>query len=46
MENLKLIISPSPHVRDGDTTPRIMFDVLISLPARVAAAVYFFGFND
>ncbi|KLU40747.1 MAG: RnfABCDGE type electron transport complex subunit D [Limnochordia bacterium] len=45
MENLKLIISPSPHVRDGDTTPRIMFDVLISLLPAVAAAVYFFGFN-
>ncbi len=45
MENLKLIISPSPHVRDSDTTPKIMFEVLVSLLPVIAAAIYFFGFD-
>ena len=43
MEDLKLVISPSPHVRDTDTTEGIMVAVLISLIPVLAAAVYFFG---
>lgn len=45
MENLRLIVTPSPHVRDKDTTPNIMFAVLISLIPVAAASLYFFGFN-
>ena len=45
MEDLKLVISPSPHVRDTDTTEGIMVAVLISLIPVLAAAVYFFGFS-
>ena len=42
MEELRLLVSPSPHIRDTDTTEKIMFAVLISLLPVVAAAVYFF----
>lgn len=45
MEDLKLVISPSPHIRDKDTTQNIMFSVLVSLLPVLAAAVYFFGLN-
>lgn len=38
----KLIVSSSPHLRSGDTTQRIMLDVIIALaPASVAACVLF-----
>ena len=38
----KLILSPSPHVRDTATTTKIMLDVIIALvPAAVLSAVYF-----
>ena len=42
MDELKLLVSPSPHVRDTDTTEKIMFAVLIGLLPVVAAAIYFF----
>src|SRR5690554_2461348 len=45
MEDLKLVISPSPHIRDKDTTQNIMFSVLVSLLPVLVAAVYFFGLN-
>lgn len=41
----KLILSPSPHVRDSATTTKIMLDVIIALtPVAVLSAVYF-GFR-
>jgi len=45
VEDTRLIISPSPHVRDADTTQKIMFSVVIALIPSWAAATYFFGFN-
>lgn len=42
MENKKLIVSQSPHIRSQRSTKRIMLDVLIALsPAVVAGAVIF-----
>ena len=38
-----LLVSSSPHLRDGATTRRIMIDVVISLIPASAAGVYFFG---
>ncbi len=44
MEN-SLIMSSSPHLRDNDTTSRIMLDVVIALIPAAAAGVWFFGFR-
>ena len=41
----KLIVSPSPHVRDHATTSTIMRDVLIGLAPAMIAAVVIFGFR-
>ena len=45
MDDLKLIVAPSPHIRDNDTTEKIMFGVVIALLPVVAASIYFFGWN-
>ena len=38
----KLFVSPSPHLRRGDTTRRLMGDVIIALvPALIAAGIIF-----
>lgn len=41
----KLIVSPSPHIRDHATTSTIMRDVLIGLAPAMIAAVMIFGFR-
>ncbi len=41
----KLIVSPSPHIRDNATTSTIMRDVLIALVPALIAAVFIFGFR-
>jgi len=38
-----LIVSASPHLAGPDSTPRIMWDVVLSLLPIVAAAAWFFG---
>lgn len=40
---MELTVSSSPHIRSGDSTRRIMIDVLISLAPALAAGVIFFG---
>ncbi len=46
MEDLKLIVAPSPpHLRDTDTTEKIMSAVLISLLPVLAASIYFFRWD-
>ena len=40
---MRLTVSSSPHVRGGNSTSRIMGDVLISLIPAVFAATWFFG---
>jgi electron transport complex protein RnfD len=37
------IVSASPHVKGGDSTPTIMWSVVASLAPVVASAIYFFG---
>lgn len=41
--NKKLYISPSPHIHGGDSTRRLMRDVLIALLPAFAVAVVFYG---
>lgn len=45
MEDLKLVVAPSPHIRDTDSTQKIMFAVVISLLPVVAASIYFFRWD-
>ncbi len=45
MENSRLIVSISPHIRDEDSISRIMWTVVISLMPAVIAGIYFFGFR-
>lgn len=45
MEDLKLVVSPSPHVRDSDSTHNIMITVLIALLPVLVASVYFFRWD-
>ena len=40
---MKFDVASSPHIRSGDSTRRIMGDVLISLLPAVIAGVWFFG---
>lgn len=44
--NQKLYVSPSPHIRKGDTTKKIMLDVIIALIPAVIASVIIFGFRS
>lgn len=37
------MVSPSPHIRKGETTQRIMLDVLLALCPAVVASVVLFG---
>ncbi len=48
MENLrqKLIVSESPHIRQGDTTSGIMLDVIIALVPALIAGIVVFGFRS
>ncbi|MBR1563608.1 MAG: RnfABCDGE type electron transport complex subunit D [Ruminococcus sp.] len=39
----KLTVSPSPHVRSGTTTSKIMLHVMIGLTPALFMSVYFFG---
>ncbi len=39
----KITVSTSPFLHGGDTTPRIMWEVIFSLLPMVGAAYYFFG---
>jgi electron transport complex protein RnfD len=43
MEESRLIVSASPHMRDKDSIPKIMWTVVVSLVPAVIAGAYFFG---
>jgi len=45
LEHKPLILSPSPHVRDGDSTQKIMFTVVVALLPAWIASIYFFGLD-
>lgn len=38
-----LIVSPSPHIRENTSVPRVMYGVVIALIPAVAGSVYFYG---
>ncbi len=40
---MSLILSSAPHIRTGNTTTRLMTNVLIALAPCAAAGIYFFG---
>lgn len=42
MSEQGFVIRSSPHVREKDTTPRIMYRVILALLPAVVAAIYFF----
>ncbi|MEE0866802.1 MAG: RnfABCDGE type electron transport complex subunit D [Clostridia bacterium] len=43
MENLKLTVSSTPHVRENNSIEDIMLDVILALMPAAFAGVYFFG---
>ncbi|MEK7838174.1 MAG: RnfABCDGE type electron transport complex subunit D, partial [candidate division NC10 bacterium] len=43
MSTPSLLITASPHLAAGDSTPKIMWTVVASLAPIVAIATYFFG---
>jgi len=45
MENTRFLVSSSPHIRSGETTQRIMLDVIIALMPALFAGVFYFGFR-
>ena len=42
-KDLLLTVSPSPHIRSGNTTSGVMFDVIIALTPAIIWAVFMFG---
>lgn len=42
-ENGLFVISSSPHIKDKDNIPKVMWTVVISLMPPLAAGIYFFG---
>ncbi len=40
---MSYVVTASPHLHSGDSTPRIMWNVVLSLVPVVAAAAWFFG---
>lgn len=45
LENTRYLVSSSPHIRSGETTQRIMLDVIIALMPALFAGVFYFGFR-
>lgn len=45
LENTSFLVSSSPHIRSGETTKRIMLDVIIALMPAFFAGVFYFGFR-
>lgn len=43
MENTRFLVSSSPHIRSGESTKRIMIDVVIALLPALVAGICFFG---
>jgi len=41
--NKLLVVSPSPHVHSGDSTPRLMYNVVLALIPALAVTLFYFG---
>ncbi len=39
----QVIVSPSPHVHSGESTSRLMFNVVLALMPALAVSLYYFG---
>nr|HPN23100.1 RnfABCDGE type electron transport complex subunit D [Tenuifilaceae bacterium] len=39
----QVIVSPSPHVHSGESTSRLMFNVVLALMPAFAVSLYYFG---
>lgn len=46
LENTIFRVTSSPHIRSGETTQRIMLDVIIALLPALAAGIYYFGMRS
>jgi len=46
LENTMFRVTSSPHIRSGETTQRIMLDVIIALLPALAAGIYYFGIRS
>jgi len=46
LENTMFRVTSSPHIRSGETTQRIMLDVIIALLPALAAGIYYFGMRS
>ncbi|MFP4556857.1 MAG: RnfABCDGE type electron transport complex subunit D [Bacteroidales bacterium] len=38
-----LVVSPSPHVHSGESTPRLMYNVVLALIPALAVTLFYFG---
>lgn len=45
LDSMKFTVTSSPHIRSGESTQRIMLDVIIALMPALFAGTYFFGFR-
>lgn len=45
MQEFKLTVASSPHVRCNETIPKIMWNVVAALVPAAAFGVYYFGVN-
>ncbi|HDP55096.1 MAG TPA: RnfABCDGE type electron transport complex subunit D [Bacteroidetes bacterium] len=41
--NKLLVVSPSPHVHSGNSTPRLMYNVVLALIPALAVTLFYFG---
>lgn len=39
----KLIVSPSPHIQSGQSVPKLMYGVILSLLPALAVSIFYFG---
>jgi electron transport complex protein RnfD len=45
MAENKFLLGSSPHIKDSDSVPKIMYSVIISLAPAIFASIYFFRFR-
>lgn len=41
--NKLLVVSPSPHVHSGESTPRLMYNVVLAMIPALAVTLFYFG---
>ena len=41
--NKLLVVSPSPHVHSGESTSRLMYNVVLALIPALAVTLFYFG---